>query len=225
MKPRHLFPAILLALVASLAIAQDAPPTSLIEGPVTVAPYKLLEHKIPAGWESAIWEIRPGEAADVRTDPTGNAITWVAPPGAYQVEVILVNFSNKKIQKAIKGVVIGEGPSPNPLPPPVPSPPPGAKQLVIFFDRAQLDNLPPGQQAILASLALREQVDKVGHNLLGIVDPKATSGSVPPAVAYFSQSIKDHKLPCVGIAPIKGGTITFHDLPPDEASFLKLLGG
>lgn len=115
----------MLATVAVLAaaVAVAAQPAG-IEGPAKAEPYKMLDHSVSGDWESAIWDVQPPKA-DLRASSDGKTLTWVAPPGAYTVEAVVVNFTGKRINRFKLPVLIGTpGPQPDPQPDPDPKPSP-----------------------------------------------------------------------------------------------------
>ncbi len=112
----------------------------------------------------------------------------------------------------------------NPPQPPEPPGPGGKKQLVIVLESNDLDNLPRAQQAIAASLKLRQALEAQGHRFLQVLTP-AQAANAPPALAPFFAAVDGHELPRIAIAPINGGPITDYPLPADEAAFWRLVNG
>ena len=216
--PAILAIALIVGLFACAARAVD------IAGPEQMPAYKMIDHSLP---NPAVWEIKPETGVDMRQAQDGKSITWVAPPGKYQISAIIVkiDFEQKSwtIQKASKEVVIA-GPNP-PLPPdPDPQPEPGAKyQVALLIESGDLDNLPRAQQAILASLKLRDELARRGHHLVGILE-RDQAKDAPPGLAPFYEAASGKPLPRIEIAPVAGGTITDYPLPADEASLWKILG-
>jgi hypothetical protein len=195
-----------------------------IAGPEQVAAYKMIDHSLP---NPAVWEIKPESGVDMRQAQDGKSITWVAPPGKYQIVAIIVkiDFEQKSwtIQKASREVVISGSNPPNP-PTPEPQPVPGVKYQVAFLvESGNLDNLPQAQRALLASLTLRDEVTKRGHHFLGVLETDQ-SKTAPQALAPFYAATEGKPLPRVAIAPLAGGTITEFALPANESAFWKSLG-
>lgn len=208
-------------LWASVALGQV-----VIEGPDLVPPYKFVDLKISGEWESAVWEIEPAADADCRYSEDGKTLTFVAPPGTYTVRAVLANFSLKKLSQAKKAVKIGAK-EPDPVNPPLPPVPGGQVQVMFFYERDKLDNLPDKQQAILGSLTLRKALEARGHVFLGTFDKDATGPKVvvPAAYAPWFQAVAGKTMPRVAVAPKAGGAIVDYDLPADEDALWTLLGG
>lgn len=146
--------------------------------------------------------------------PKGAALTVVLVAAGCKEETVLL---------ARETLAIGGGPTP-PNPPQPPTPTPGAKQVAFIVESADLDNLPAGQRALLASLLLRQELASRGHKFLWSLDPDQAAGA-PAAYAPWFQAAAGKTLPVVALAPIGGGSITVHPLPADPAGLWTLLGG
>lgn len=219
-------------LFCLVALASSWLGAAEIKGPDgPVKPYKFIDVTVTGKWEAAIWEVQPFANVDQRTASNGMAFCFVAPPGAYKVRCVLVDFSKKKLaQETLEVVISGTDPPKPPDPPNPPNPPgpePGAKQLMLFYQRDKLDNYPAGQQALLGSLKLQDSLKSKGHLLKGRFDPGVTGpdGVVPADLAPWFQAAKGQQLPCAIVAPMNGGQMVAYPLPADEAGLDKLLGG
>lgn len=218
--------AVLLAIVLfALAGLLPLSPARAVDiaGPDKIDAYKMIDHSTP---NPAMWEIEPSTGVDLRQAPDGMSITWVAPPGTYKVNaiIVLIDFDKRSwsIQKAAKEVVISGLNPPNP-PEPDPQPEPGGKYQVMFLlETADLDNLPIGQRALLGSLTFRRQLETEGHRFQGVYDLDS-KGTAPTDLAPWFQAVSDADLPCMLVAPLEGGTIRRLPMPADEASCLKQL--
>ena len=117
------------------------------------------------------------------------------------------------------------GADPIPPNPPLPPTPGGPWKLVLFYDGDDLDNLPQGQQALLKSLKVRNDLKTLGHEVLEIVEANALaqSGSIPARIAPYVTAVKDDPLPRVAIAPKDGGTVLDFQLPNSYEALVALL--
>jgi hypothetical protein len=213
-----------LALVLIVGLVACAARAADITGPEKIDAYRLIDHSTV---NPALWEVEPSTGVDLRQSQDGKSVVWVAPPGKYKVvaTIVLIDFDKRSwsIQKAVKEVAIS---SPNPpLPPdPDPQPEPGAKyQVAMLVESGALDNLPRAQQAILASLKLRDELARRGHHLVGVLEVDQ-SKDAPAAFAPWYEAVKGQSPPRLAIAPVAGGAITVHPLPADESALWKLLG-
>jgi len=116
---------------------------------------------------------------------------------------------------------------PDPQPDPQPDPPlPGEKwQVVIVFERMQLDNLPWSQRTIIGSLVFRERLKEAGHRLVAIVDQhvEGTDGKPPQDLAAYLNACKGDPVPRICLAPLKGGPVRDFPLPQTEDEVFALL--
>jgi hypothetical protein len=155
MKPRFLMPVFLAATLAAIAVLAGEPST-LIDAPDQVAPYKLVDAKINGDWESAIWELAPEGKADLRIAADGKSLIFVAPPGDYTLRAVVVNFTAKKLAQGKRAITIGDPKPPTPPEPPEPPLPPSpaaaAKQLAI--DAAK--KLPQGAELVADAAKLAQ---------------------------------------------------------------------
>lgn len=160
-------------------------------------------------WEAATWDGAP------------YLLVSASAPGKFLLAVTYV-ANGKAIYVEREVEAAQENP---PLPPgPDPQPEPGEKWQVVFLVRSsQLDNLPRGQQALLASLKLREQLASKGHRFVAVLDLDQ-SEPVPEALAPFRRAAEGKALPRVAVAPLEGGTIRDYPLSQNEAELWKLLG-
>lgn len=171
-----------LAAIASMLVAAE------ISGPAKIAPYKLIDHRIAGEWESAIWEIEPSAAVDLRTAENGKAITWVAPPGEYVLRVVLVNFSAKRLAQDRLAVTVGTAPepppNPQPGPGPAPKPAPGPLWTVIIRESA---GQTPDQAAVILSPRVRALAEAQWGPRWAVLDP---SPAARPAQAGFARLLE-----------------------------------
>lgn len=116
----------------------------------------------------------------------------------------------------------GPSPKPDPEPEPKPDPKPAKWQVAFFVESDGLDNLAAVQQAMLASLLVRRDLEAKGHRLVGVLDPDASDTATDPALQAWFQAAKG-KAPCVAIAPMEGGAIRVYPLPSDREALWKLL--
>jgi len=116
--------AVALAMFALLAMATAARAAdSLVTGPTQAVPYTILDHTLAGAWDNALWSITPA-GADSRTSADGKTITWVGPPGTYQIQAIAINFATKRLAQTQIICTIGTPPPPAPPTPPTPPNPP-----------------------------------------------------------------------------------------------------
>lgn len=114
-------------------------------------------------------------------------------------------------------------PGPEPKPEPQPDPQPTKHwQVAFFLESNNLDNLTAAQQALLASLLVRKDLEAKGHRLVGVFDPDSAGTVTDPGLKAWFQAAAS-KAPCVAIAPMEGGTIRVYSLPADKDALLKLL--
>ncbi|HUT88707.1 MAG TPA: hypothetical protein VMY37_04375 [Thermoguttaceae bacterium] len=154
-------------------------------------------------------------------DRSGNLvlIIWAKSATAYAV-IADVNIPGA-YQLIVHEVVVG---TPTPPDPPVPPPVDRKYQVAFFLKALDLENLPQGQQTILGSLTLREELKKRGHVLLGVYDKDCTGpGGLPEKLKPWWKSIEGDALPRVALAPIDGGEIRDYPLPADPTALWKLL--
>jgi hypothetical protein len=138
-RTKHFLHWILLAAAWAVVGAAMCSAAEGIEGPETIEPFKFIDFRAIGDWESAIWDVSPA-ASDLRTAEGGKTLTFLAPPGTYQVSGILVNFSQKRILQVKKSLTVGQGgPAPDPQPGPGPQPAPGPKiaHLVVVEESSQ----------------------------------------------------------------------------------------
>jgi hypothetical protein len=158
-------------------------------------------------WEAATWTGEP------------YMLVSAGKPGKYLLAVTFA-ADGKLVYTEQEIVVGGDDPNP-PLPPP---PPGGKKQVALVIKSAELDNLPQSQQAIVASLKLRQSLEAKGHRFLGILEANQAA-SAPPELAPFYKAADGDALPRIAVAPLEGGTITDYPLPATEADLWKLVDG
>jgi len=142
-------------------------------------------------------------------------IVQVASPGADPFAIATFDYGN------------GVNPDPDPPLPPEPEPPvPGVKhQVVIVFEREELDNLPRAQQVIIASLTFRERLAKAGHRLVAVVDQhsQGADGTAPAELTAYLAACEGDPLPRICLAPLAGGKVQDFPLPLTEDAVFELL--
>ena len=213
-------------------------------------PKEVKEHKlIPAKLmtpipEGAIladggWEVIGATKAQVPDiKQIGQELVFTGPPGEYTViydGVILKPWKLNgedhndylgRIKDRAIVTILGEVP-PDPInPPQPPTPPGGKKQMVMFYQAETVEQLPLGQQNILKSLTLHQELAKTGHVLIRILDDDTVSSGVSIKLSPWIKAAKDQPLPCIAIAPITGGSVPkVYPLPENYEALLKLLDG
>ena len=120
------------------------------------------------------------------------------------------------------------GPKPEPEPPqpkPEPDPQPVKHwQVAFFLESNNLDNLPPAQQTLLASLLVRKDLEAKGHRLVGVFDPDTAGTVTDQNLKAWFEAAKG-KAPCLALAPMEGGTIKVFPLPESKDALWKILEG
>lgn len=116
-------------------------------------------------------------------------------------------------------VLGGNGPDPPPGPDPV-----GPYQIMFFSDHVQFPSYPRGQQQLLNSLSIREDLEAKGHVFLEVLDRETVNLGVPEKYRPFAKAVAGDPYPRVAFAPKAGGTTVLDfDLPADYAGLLALL--
>lgn len=91
----------------------------------------------------------------------------------------------------------------------------GPREVLIFRESADTPSLPAGQQEIVASLLIRDQLAARGHVLLGVFDPD----DKPPAeLADWWTAAGEAAPPLLLDRPAGGGPIRVAALPEDPAA-------
>jgi hypothetical protein len=187
------------AIVAILCLCAVAWGDPRIEGPDKVEPYKLVRLKavdLPAK-TGTLWRVYPPGKADLATVKDKLTLEFVAPPGAYTVELVAVSIDPDGVPiltSVQRTVTIGNGPGPDPGPvPPDPVPPdpvdPLTKRLQAAYDRDPPDcaGVPKAQcRDKLARLyAAGSNTDltayKTAGDLFAAMKEMATKVELPPA--------------------------------------------
>lgn len=212
-----------LLLASGLAgVCDGAESKKKAKAPIKVACYKLIEHECEPEWSVALWQIEPSRV-DMRVLQDGKLMLWTGPPGQYTVRAIKVNWETKVIAvEAITVIIEPPGPDPPGPDPPGPDPPGPNKeyQVLIILESDDLDNLEPGQKAIVAALTVREELRKKGHVFLGVVDKNTV---LPKELAQWGEAAKGKPLPALLYAPKAGGEIKVVGLPETVEELWKAL--
>jgi hypothetical protein len=237
--------ALLLLLLPSLSWAQiDLPPQVNVGEKLVAA----VTATIPEGATfDGGWQVRCKDGADCLAsyEPLAqpNSIGIWAPAGEYQVsytgfwillkeikfkdgdgnEVVITSYLGHGLVNESASVVVGTPVPPPPPPPPTPS---GPWRIWFLEEPNKRDNLPQPQQALLVSQALRERLQREGHQFQEVVQPPSIT--TPPArlqaiVAAFKAS--GIPLPAIALTPLSGelGAVKVFALPADEAGLMALL--
>ncbi len=116
----------------------------------------------------------------------------------------------------------GPQPDPQPKPDPQPEPKPARWQVAIVLETDKLDNLSDAQRQVVASILVREELDRRGHRLVGILDPDAASTASEGMRPWF-QAAHGAQLPALLLSPMEGGTIRVLPLPDSTDALWRLL--
>ena len=183
--------------------------------------YTLVDVSTPTKGTGFAWFILGPRGMErwVKTAPGGVSIAFTGPPGKYTI-MLVVLLEEGGLDQGHATITIGEEePGPDP-------PTPGQKwQVVIVHESHDLDNLPRGQQVLLASLKFRERLKAVGHRLIAIVDKDTLDAHsrVPEELAAYLSAASGRPLPQICISPMTGGKVRCFPLPADGDAVLKLL--
>ena len=151
----------------------------------------------------------------------GKSILFEGDPGLYGV----IFFPPGDAQPQTTTVILKGGDRPDPPLPPDPTPG-GLKQIVMFYDGNQKDNLPNEQRQLMFSLATIKKIEKLGHSVLEIVESKALGRSdLPKRIESFAAAAEDlGQFPSIVVAPLTGGKLEAYPLPKNYDELIKLLG-
>lgn len=158
-----------------------------ISGELRVDPYRLVRLKVSdlpprAG---VLWSVYPPGKADIAHTSDRCCLEFVAPPGSYTVELLVIALDESGVPvpwKTTATVVIGGEPGPTPPVPPGPVPPgpvpPGPVppdptpptppapipvagfRVLIVYETSKAPSLPEGQRSILYGKAIRDYLDR-----------------------------------------------------------------
>ncbi len=163
-------------LFAGIALAGDP----AIVGPDRAEPYKLVRLKADGLPEKAgvLWDVMPLGKADLATGSGKGSLEFVAPPGAYTVELLVITTGadgSPSLNRIPKAVTIGVPPEPGPTPPgptppgPTPTPPePDVKPLIpgdgfrvlVVYETGKVQSLPKEQSSVLFARSVRDYLDQ-----------------------------------------------------------------
>jgi len=158
-------------LIAWLVLTGLASAQVSILGETKVEQNKLVRLKADGADPKAgvLWRVYP-PTVDKATTGKG-LLEFVAAPGAYRVELLAITLApdgTTVIAEAVASVVIGGDPKPDPKPPepgpgpkPDPAPIPDAGfRVLMIYETAEVQSLPPAQSSVLFSKQVRDYLDK-----------------------------------------------------------------
>lgn len=226
-----------LCVMTCQAFAQiEVPPESKEHVPIPVTVKAAVPEGATVEGPGLIW---PAGVNVLTIGP--NSFVVCAPPGEYTIEyrlewlhVVPVTFVDGSGKTITIQSYLGSG-KPNwkatfkvvggtpPVPPPKPPTPGGPYQVMLFYEWAQLDNLPQRQQELLTSLTVRDSIVQAGHVFLAAYDRSYVDSGKPADKAAWFRAVAGKTFPVVAYAPKDGGAITVAALPADQKALLELL--
>jgi hypothetical protein len=245
--PLHAF-----ALAALLTVAGDCAAQVKITGATAVAPYALVRLRADGVPDDAglIWRASPRKGVS-RATTDQRVFEFAAPPGAYEIDLIVVRLVDKKtvVEEASATVTIGQPappvtpappvpPGPGPAPPAPPSPAPidaPGFRVFIIEETADRARLPAKQLDVLFNASVRAYLKshcvKDAHNPDGAfrIWDKDVDASDPSltvwarALKAFNDRVKDGKAKPPWLIVSDGKTGYEGPLPADAGSALQLL--
>lgn len=230
------------SLAISLLMALSAMADPQIVGPDKVEPYKLVRLKAADLPEKAgvLWDVMPVGKADLASSSDRSTLEFVAPPGTYQVELLVATVGKDGIpilSRVRKPITIGNapdpkpdpdpGPKPDPKPDPDPTPVPPAKAWVVVVEETSDAAAERGK--ILTDKNLSEYVKGKGWKVRVVdKDVKDSQGQVPADLRPYFALAGGKQLPQMFIVD-QDGKVRFQGLAPKTAAevlaILKKVGG
>lgn len=206
------------------------PVKASIDGPERIDAYKIVEMKVSGQWEAGGWRIRDvtvGRSplnADKRVIDALGTCLWTAPPGSYDCEATLVNFTAKQFFQSAKIVTVeGEGPNPNPQPSPQPQPQPTPGKLWGCLIIEESANRTPAQAAVYTSQSVRKLLQSKGLEFRLVDKDVASPANLASWAARAGTDLP--KLFIVPMNPENGKPLPYEGkLPADEKAMLDLIG-
>jgi hypothetical protein len=139
------------------------------------------------------------------------------PPGTYGV----VFFSGSDKPPLVTRIVlsnIGPAPKPDPGPDPEPDPgpdpePSGKYDIMMFYAKEQLRDMPKEQNAVLNGLKLRTELEAAGHTIVEVLEDDVFTEGLAEEWKPFAEAIKGQPLPIVVLRDKETKAITFFPLP------------
>lgn len=198
-----------------------APVKASIDGPDSIAAYKIVEMKVAGTWEAGGWRIRDitvGRTplnADKRVIDALGTCLWTAPPGVYDVECTLVNFAQKAFFQDAKTVTIG---NPQPMPEPEPQPNPTPSKLWGCIIIEESSRRTPAEAAVYTSQSVRSLLQSKGLEWR-LVDKDAAQGSL---ATWASRAGAD--LPKMFAVSADGRPAYEGKVPADDKAMVDLIG-
>lgn len=171
------------------------PPKALVRGTISITGKASFWQPNPDKLEYGVWA-EPGKHTI-----TASGMWVVTDTGALGGK--LVDFGMYTFSKDF--VVEGEV-KPDPPNPPDPPKPGGPYQLLLFYDRDQLDDLPAPQRALLTSEETWKKLQDAGHRVAGIFSAQSVTGLTPSSKwKPFIAAVERDPLPRLAVASLDEG--------------------
>lgn len=161
-----------------------------------------------------------------------HGLFWTKTKGEHVLRAVAVSvvvIDGQPIPRVVflrETIQVGE-PEPDPDDPDPEPNPAGPWQVAVFHESDNRDNMSDDQLELVVGLKLRKELQAAGHGWVGSLDLNeiGPKGTIPERYRPFFEAAKDHKTPCVALAPKEGGAVRCYPLPENAAAFRKLLGG
>lgn len=215
----------------------DVAPVKLgIAGPARVDPYRLVRLTAQGGPAGAayLWDVEPlddpAAVVDYAGVVDGEALTFVAPPGRYRVELLAVAGGDRpKISRVRHTVTIGPpGPAPQPKPP-KPDDPPAPKPVGDFrvlFVRESGAPTPTYLQSAELLAYLNRKCAKAANGLAEwrVYDPQqVVTDRESPTMKALWEAVKPKLGGGPQVAVGVGSSVTLLPLPADLPALMTTL--
>ena len=229
---RILFIILLLAVPCYSQDVEPNEPIAVITGPTDTAAGELVEYDAGDSTGSGYdWLVisRQSTANRYRVSESGRYLYFASP----EIDTYYIVLSVAQGDKSdVVTWVLNNGTDPNPDVDPIDPPLPNKQwQVVIIYERGELDDYSPQQQSIIKSLTFRKKLIEAGHSLVegGVTDKDTVdrTGVAPRKLLPYLSACKGTELPRICIASPTGGTVQDFYIPKEatDESILALLGG
>lgn len=146
-----------LALFACLLLAGRAAAALEVKGEASYKPHTPIVLTASGASDKAqyLWDV----SAPAKVREVGGSLHVWAPPGAYDVSLIAVDFEKKTLERArfsftVEGAPQPPGPGPNPPPTPI-----SGLKVLIVEDTAARPKLPAAQESLITGKPFRDFLD------------------------------------------------------------------